>query len=305
MNRSTVRRVSRAAAAALLVPLALASCQGAAPHHQHRTAAPTASTPAPNPHTADPDPRHLALGDCFTADRTLTLIGATMPLAPVHIVPCTQPHTAEVYGRFTYYQGRLPYPAADKLTDVAEGDCENLVTAYDMDSWTLSPTVDLARSLLPTRAEWAAGDQDIICYWVPRGGSPTTTVLRHDKTSLRPDQYTYLDAADRPESALATTPRSQGEDDLSSYQLWAAGVADSFTTEAQLLDGHHWPASAQGPANALLQRVRALAAQWRDASESASPTGIKRTTHTLQGENSVPQERAVRQALGLATTRAR
>lgn len=304
MSRSIVRRMS-VAAAALAVPLALASCQGSAPHHPQRRVTRAATTPAPNPHTADPNPRHLAVGDCFTADRTLTLIGATMPLAPVHIVPCTQPHIAEVYGRFSYYQARVPYPAGDQLADFADGDCENLVAAYDLDSWTLSPTTDLARSLLPTRAQWAAGDQEIICYWVPRGGGPTTIRLRHDKTTLSADQYAYLDAAYRPESALAQSPQSQGEDDRDSYQFWAAGVADSLAAESKLLQGRPWPVRAQGPVNALVQRVDALATQWRDASQGITLASIKRATHTLQGEDSVPQERAVRQALGLATTRAR
>ncbi len=285
------------------MPLALASCQGSAPsnHRGHVTARPT---PSADPHTADPDPRHLALGDCFTADRTLTLIGATMPLAPVHIVPCTSRHDAEVYGRFTFYQGRLPYPSSEDLTDTAEGDCENLVTPYDMDSWTLSPTEVLARSLLPTRAEWAAGDQDIICYWTHRDGTSDVS-LRRDRTTLDPDQYAYLDATDRPETALAQDPASQGENDLSSYQLWAGGMADSLTIEAQLLRRRTWPARARGPLDALLRRVDLLAGRWRDASEDSTRASIRRDTRALRSEDSVQQERAVRQALGLTATRAR
>ncbi|BBA97468.1 hypothetical protein RVR_3231 [Actinacidiphila reveromycinica] len=302
MSRSIVRRASTAAAAALLVPLALASCQGSAPspHQRPTTAAPT---PTPDPHTADPDPRHLALGDCFTADRTSLLSDGRSPLLGlVHIVPCTSPHDAEVYGRFTY-SGDSYLPAA-KLRDIGAYDCTNLTTVYDMDSWTVSPTRDLARSLLPTRAEWAAGDQDIICYWVARDGRSDVS-LRRDETTLDPDQYAYLDAADRPESALAVDPASQGESDLPSYQLWAGGVADSLTTETQLLRRRTWPARARGPVDALLKRVDTLAARWHDASQDSTPASVRRDTRALVGEDSLPQERAVRQALGLATARAR
>ncbi|SEG86680.1 hypothetical protein SAMN05216223_117157 [Actinacidiphila yanglinensis] len=297
------RRTPRAVAAAVLVPLALAAsagCGGPA-HHDRPAPAPTSATPTANPHTADPDPRHLALGDCFDADRGLTLTGGTQPAGPVHIVPCTGTHDAEVYGRFTYVEGG--YPAA-QLRIIATSDCADLVPRYDMDSWTLSATAELARALLPTRTQWAAGDHDGICYWTPRD-PPTTTRLRHDRTTSTAAQYAYLDAVDRPESALATDPASQGETDLSSYQNWSAGVADSLTTEEQLLRARTWPVAAQGPVEALLQRVDALVPQWRAASQQASPAAIKRTTGTLRGRNAEPQEQAVRQALGLTTTRAR
>jgi hypothetical protein len=82
-------------------------------------------------------------------------------------------------------------------------------------------------------------------------------------------------------------------------------VADSLTTEAQLLGGHTWPARAQGPVNALLQRVNALIPLWRDASQEATLDGIKHATHTLQARSATSQEISVRRALGLATARAR
>lgn len=297
------RRTLRAVTAAALVPLALAASTGCggSNHHDRPAPAPTSATPTANPHTADPDPRHLALGDCFDADRTPTLTGGTQPAGRVHLVPCTGPHDAEVYGRFTYVDGR--YTAA-QLRDIAVSDCADLAPRYDMDSWTLSATADLARFLLPGRTQWAAGDHDGICYWIPRD-PPATTRLRHDKATSTAAQYAYLDAVDRPESALATDPESQGETDLSSYQNWAAGVADSFTTEEQLLHARTWPVAAQGPVEALLQRVDALVPQWRAASQQVSLAAIKRTTRTLRGRNAEPQERAVRQALGLTTTRAR
>lgn len=292
------------------MPLALAACVGCSadhasgdgtPHGSTARAATTRATPSANPHTADPDPRHLALGDCFTAGRA-TVAGGVLSGGPVHIVPCTGPHLAEVFGRFTYVGG--PYPTAREIGPTADIDCANLATRYDMDSWTLAPAVDPVRFFLPTRAQWNAGDHDGVCYWAPRPG-PTTVRLRRDETTLTADQYAYLDAAERPESALAQLPLASRDDDLNSYRNWTAGVADSFTTEEQLLDRRRWSARAQAPVDALVRRLRVLAPMWRAASQSPSVPDIKRRVRAAQAQGTTAQERAARAALGLTTSRAR
>jgi hypothetical protein len=300
------RRTVAAAARGVLVPLALTACVSCSVvgtsggDTGSGSPASSAGTPSANPHTADPDPRDLVLGDCFTADRT-TLLGGVLPPGPVHIVPCTRPHLAEVFGRFTYVGG--PYPVVAKVGIIAALDCANLATQYDMDSWTLDPAADPARSFLPSRAQWTAGDLDGVCFWAPAAGL-TTGSLRRDQTTLPPDQYAYLDAADRPESALAESPQVQGEDDLVSYQNWTAGVADSFTAEAQLLSNHHWPARAQAPVDALVRRLGTTAPLWRTASQSPFMSEMERRLPTAQAQTTTAEEQAVRAAIGLTTTRA-
>lgn len=296
------RRLLTAVASVGLVPLLVTACSGAQTSHDaSRSPSRSAAAPRPDPHTADPDPGHLVPGDCFNANRT-TLAGGIGKQKPIRIVPCTQPHLAEVFGRFTYVGGA--YPAGGKTQVIADLDCANLATGYDMDSWTIDPVSDPTRSFLPTRAQWAAGDLDGICYWVPRAG-PTTGRLRRDETTLTADQYTYLDASDRPESALGLSPSAQGDDSQHAYRSWAAGVADSLAAERQLLDNHLWPAPAQGPVNALIQRLDVMTQLWRAASQSASDSDVKRGLRPLLAQTSTPQEQAVRSALGLATAHRR
>jgi hypothetical protein len=205
-----------------------------------------------------------------------------------------------VFGRFVV--AGSDYPPTPDWGPTAESDCGNLAPRYDMDSWTLAPSVAPVRSFLPTRDQWATGDHSGVCYWVPAPG-PTAGRLRHDETTLTPDQYAYLDAAQRPESALAESPQRWGENDPDSYRNWAAGVTDSLTAEAQLLKNHHWPVPAQGPANALLQRLATLIPLWHNASLVVSLPGLKSAVRSAEAQTTTSQERALRAALGLTTAR--
>jgi hypothetical protein len=173
-----------------------------------------------------------------------------------------------------------------------------------MDNWALSPSVAHVHSFLPTRQQWMAGDRSGVCYWVPAPG-PTTRSLRHDHTTLTADQYVYLDAAQRPESALMQSPLQwgEGESDADNYRNWAAGVTDSLTTETQLLKNHRWPVPAQGPANALLQRLAVLTPRWRNASQLMTLPSLKSAIRRAEAQTTTSQDRAVRAALGLPTTR--
>ena len=286
------------------MPFALAACAATHTSDVDTTRSPspsatTAVTPRPDPHTADPGPAHLVAGDCFDADPK-TLAGGVRRQQTISIVPCAKPHLAEVFGRFTYVGG--PYPEGNQAKDIADLDCATLATGYDMDSWTVGPTADPVRSFLPGRAQSAA-QQFLagICYWAPRA-APTTGRLRHDKATLTPDQYAYLDAADRPESALADSPDVRGSGDPNAYRTWAAGVADTYQAEAQLLTSRHWTVPAQGPVNALVQRIGVVAQLWRTASQSPSESDIKRGTGALLAQTTVSQEKAARAALGLATS---
>lgn len=296
-----ITAAARVGAAALVLAL-VAGCSGhkgvASGSPSAGRASTTASHRGPVP-TSDPDPRHLALGDCFTADH-VTLSGGIGARGAVHVAPCDRPHNAEVFGRFIV--AGPDYPTASDWGPIADVDCGNLAPQYDMDSWTLAPSTAPVRAFLPTRDQWAAGDHSGVCYWVPAHG-PTTSRLRRDETTLTPDQYAYLDAAQRPESALALTPQRSGENDQVSYRNWAAGVADSLTTEAQLLKNRHWPVSAQGPVNALLQRLATLTPVWRNASVIASFPALRSALRSAEAQTATPQERAVRAALGLTTAR--
>jgi hypothetical protein len=265
-----------------------------------------ASTPAPDPHTADPDPRHLRVGDCFTTGPATLPGGVLNAGSTVRIVPCRQPHDAEAFGRIT--DVARPYPGPTEVRDDAVRYCGNLVAAYAMDSWAFSAAANPTREFLPGQAAWDAGDRGGICFFVPHGG-PVTTSLRRDRQTLTADQYAYLDASDRVESAISVDPYSTDPavnhdaryDDLS---RWAGGVAESLVIEQQLLKSHRWPARAQGPVNALLQVLAAEAPLWHDASDAPNLAGVKAQAAAAGRVDSTAQQKAVRQALGLAAVRA-
>ena len=295
-------RMAVAASTVLLVPIlaGLAACSGSG--NGPAGAAPSSGKGGAVGHqaqvqSADSDGRHLVLGECFTSDRG-TLRGGIQDRPIVRAVACTRSHDAEVFGRFT-----VPGPAyltKDDWNSTADFYCANLVPRYDMDSWTLGPSVARVHYFLPTRPQWSAGDHDGVCFWVP-ASAPTAASLRRDSTTLTADQYAYLDAAQRPESPLAEPPQ-QKDSNLSDYQNWAGGVADSYTTEVQLLKNHHWPVAAQGPVNALLQRVDALIPVWRNVSQTASLSAIESAVRSARTQTTTAQERAVRAALDLTTT---
>jgi hypothetical protein len=224
----------------------------------------------------------------------------------VRIVPCRQPHDAEAFGRIT--DVARPYPGPSEVRDDAVRYCGNLVAAYAMDSWAFSAAANPTREFLPGPAAWDAGDRGGICFFVPHGG-PVTTSLRRDRQTLTADQYAYLDASDRVESAISVDPYSTDPavnhdaryDDLS---RWAGGVAESLVIEQQLLKSHRWPARAQGPVNALLQVLAAEAPLWHDASDAPNLAGVKAQAAAAGRVDSTAQQKAVRQALGLAAARA-
>lgn len=293
------RSAATATAVLVMVLACLAGCSGSG--SDPAAAAPSSGkgaavrrTPAP---PSDPNGRHLVLGECFTADRG-TLRGGVEARTVVRVVACTRPHDAEVFGRFTVAGPQ--YPAKEDWGSSADFYCANLIPRYDMDSWTVGPSVARVHYFLPTHAQWTAGDHDGVCYWVPVP-NPTTHRLRRDATTLTADEYAYLDAAQRPESPLSE-PAQQHDSTLSDYQNWAGGVVDSYTTEEHLLKNHQWPVAAQGPVNALLQQIDILIPLWRNASQAASLPAVKSEAERAQAHTTTAQERSIRAALGLPTT---
>jgi hypothetical protein len=94
----------------------------------------------------------LRVGDCFSTD------GAT-EIADVDAVPCTEPHTFEVFGVHTY-EGALPLTDASSeavFRDLCEADFEAYVGApYD--------TSAIYGSMIsPSEETYADGDREYLC----------------------------------------------------------------------------------------------------------------------------------------------
>jgi hypothetical protein len=282
--------------AVVAAAVSVAGCRGSG-----TDAAPTAAhSPvkvSADPHTADPDPRHLRAGDCFTADAA-TLAGGTEAAQTVRIVPCAQPHQGEVFGTAALFD--RPYPGATELAQDAAGYCHTLITRYDMDTWTLDPAARPVRALYPGKTAWQTGDHSAVCFFTARSGTATGS-MRRDQRTLTADQYAYLDAEGRFDAALALPPEKLNSSNRPDWEQWTGSVADSLGIEEQLLKAHNWPVRAQGPVNALIQRIDTTTPLWRDASQTAGADDLLAGYAVARKHTLTAQESAVRAALGLTT----
>jgi hypothetical protein len=296
-----VRAGRRGAVLATVTAVAAAAVSVAGCHGSGTAAAPTA-THSPvkvsaDPHTADPDPRHLRAGDCFTADAA-TLAGGTEAAQTVRIVPCAQSHQGEAFGTAALFN--RPYPGAAQLAQDAAGYCHTLIARYDMDTWTLDPAAHPTRALYPGRTAWQAGDHNAVCFFTARSGTATGS-MRRDGRTLTADQYAYLDAEGRFDAALALPPDELSSSDRSDWEQWTGSVADSLGIEEQLLKAHNWPVRTQAPVNALIQRIDTTTPLWRSASQTTSVADLL-AGYTVAREHALTaQESAVRVTLDLAT----
>jgi hypothetical protein len=116
--------------------------------------------------SGDVDATDLHIGDCARnapAGETTT----------VHVVPCSQPHGAEVYAEFTLEGDG--YPGSDQVDRFALGGCRSRVAAYvgpepaqDYDLYYLVPTTDT----------WAQGDRSVTCLLGGPNGAKLTGTVR-------------------------------------------------------------------------------------------------------------------------------
>jgi hypothetical protein len=116
--------------------------------------------------SGDVDATDLHIGDCAQnapAGETTT----------VHVVPCSQPHGAEVYAEFTLEGDG--YPGSDQVDRFALGGCRSRVAAYvgpepaqDYDLYYLVPTTDT----------WAQGDRSVTCLLGGPNGAKLTGTVR-------------------------------------------------------------------------------------------------------------------------------
>jgi hypothetical protein len=116
--------------------------------------------------SGDVDATDLQIGDCAQnapAGETTT----------VHVVPCSQPHGAEVFAEFTLEGDG--YPGSDQVDRFALGGCRSRVAAYvgpdpaqDYDLYYLVPTTDT----------WAQGDRSVTCLLGGPNGAKVTGTVR-------------------------------------------------------------------------------------------------------------------------------
>jgi uncharacterized protein DUF4190/putative regulator of septum formation len=120
-------------------------------------------------HQGQISPGNLRIGDCVRVPRELTgVIGA------LTVVPCSQPHNAQVFNTLQAPDG--PYPGEVALQTAAVNACASAAPSFLGTSQTLLNTV----AFFPPEKGWNLGDRDERCLLVDRA-KDITGDIRADK----------------------------------------------------------------------------------------------------------------------------
>ncbi len=105
----------------------------------------------------------LAIGDCFNADDD------GLWLASIEVVSCAGAHQAEATVTVALPILENDYPALADLRESARVTCARSMFGQvaDLSDFSIGTSV-------PTRAEWEAGETNVLCSIVSRDGSPLT-----------------------------------------------------------------------------------------------------------------------------------
>nr|WSW49919.1 septum formation family protein [Streptomyces sp. NBC_01001] len=119
----------------------------------------------------------LRTGDCFNTDDDLKDYkkdGSGSADRTVSIVPCDQPHKAEVYAVFPLPDG--PYPGLKKINSLAKEKCTATTALTDYVGAVVLPETLGIYFYGPKASSWAFGDRDLTCFLGDASGSSTGSV---------------------------------------------------------------------------------------------------------------------------------
>jgi hypothetical protein len=238
----------------------------------------------------------LDKGECFDVP------GATFDedVYDVDKVSCSGEHDGEVFG--TVPLSGSSYPGDDYVTDTAEDKCWDLRDSYTMDPWALTDDVDVYY-LTPTRESWRWGDREITCVFAHTDERGTLTgSLRADETTLDADQLAFLKAMAAVDEVFYEEPEEYAEEDLEVNQTWAGEAGDVTGEQAEVLNGHTWPADARQAVAALVKDMKDASKEWAKAADASDVDTFyehyDNAYDYVDGDTTV----TAREALGLATT---
>ena len=118
--------------------------------------------------------RLVLQGSCFESSQAQTL---SPDNSYVWVVPCTQPHDAEVFANQTV--SAPSYPDEAGWTDLATKYCDPAFHTYvgsDMSTSSLD-----VQYIHPTSESWDAGNNQLVCFTVDPSGDRTTSVANSDE----------------------------------------------------------------------------------------------------------------------------
>ncbi|WP_146259221.1 septum formation family protein [Streptomyces tateyamensis] len=216
--------------------------------------------------------------------------------AEVHVLPCDQPHVAEVFGR-TYVDGRES-PSHDDALNAATPGCSRDARAYNLDRWSIPRTVRLD-VVYPGAKSWDryVGGDHATCLF--RSSEPRTGTLRRDISNLTSDQLGYLKAVNNVDDVAS--PGGKPGDEPGEYRGWAGNMAGAIEEEVRALKSRDWPAGANQPVSALIADLSEGLPHWRAAEHSTDPASLLAELDAANSHLGQGSAKDVRASLGLAT----
>jgi len=110
----------------------------------------------------------LAVGDCFNSPAD------TQDVTSVTAVPCTQPHSAQIYAKFNLTGSNFSYPGTTRVTRLAASGCTARTGSIDRSKTTNAMTVHF---LFPDQNAWLGGQRTVSCMIVNPTADLTSSLL--------------------------------------------------------------------------------------------------------------------------------
>ena len=135
------------------------------------TSAPTQAQETAAPGAVAVDVFYLKVGDCL-ADPLVD--GGAEEVSSVQSVPCSEPHSGEVYAALTLPEGEGDYPGGEAVTAQADELC-----AAEFESFVGLPydeSVLYLSYLYPLEENWSSGARGVLCTVEDPAGDTTGTL---------------------------------------------------------------------------------------------------------------------------------
>lgn len=236
----------------------------------------------------------LDVGDCYNPNTAPAAAGeeATEELA-IEVVPCAEPHQAQIYGEFDLDDGA--YPGDDALTEASDTRCAVEEKKFAPDTWAI-PTDVGGSYYQPTKETWATGDRKVSCSYSKDSGKITGTLkskpLSADAAAYLKNEYAYYDAlwSKQPEAETV-------EDDLAGYKAQSAAVAAALDAHLAALQGVKQPETVK-----LRAQLEVADKKWKEAANAADADSLYAPYSSAYDAIDPAKSVAARKELGLATT---
>ena len=239
----------------------------------------------------------LRPGDCFTPPGSLKTVHG------LKLLPCSEPHAAEVYSLITLQVDEAhpeEYPGEEVVKSAAREGCPGRVEEYIQDTWAIPEQAEV-QFYVPNELSWTVlGSRRAVCFLVDPAG-PQTGTLRRDRTNLTANQLCYLLAVKPFNDLMGGEPEGAVDDKPDEYRSFAGAMARTERQEARSIEACHLSGAAREPATAMVREIRAGVPYWVAASDAEEPANVRRALEHGYAHLADEQALAVREALDLAT----